>query len=122
MDMLDKINGSNQKWGVSNKKMKFVFSKKKFMKNAPAGIKRQLGNHIDVLDGQEVEFDERWGKDGVIKQYFKDGKEYYLFPVYKSWCETVEINNELQNSSETQHSETNCCNMEHIKQRFERVM
>ena len=29
---------------------------------------------------------------------------------------------ELQNGSETQHSGTNCCNMEHIKHRFERVM
>lgn len=70
--------------------MKFIFSKKKFTKNAPAGIKRLLRNHIDTLDGQEVEFDERWGKDGVIKQYFKDGKEYYLFPVCKSWCEELE--------------------------------
>lgn len=30
--------------------------------------------------------------------------------------------NATQNSSETQHTATNCCNMEHIKQRFERVM
>ena len=31
-------------------------------------------------------------------------------------------NIELQNSSETQHSETKCRTMEHIQQRFERVM
>lgn len=30
--------------------------------------------------------------------------------------------NELQNSSDMQHSETKCCGMEHIQKRFERVM
>lgn len=35
---------------------------------------------------------------------------------------SFDTNNATQNSSETQHTATNCCNMEHIKQRFERVM
>lgn len=62
------------------------FSKEKFKKNAPKGIQRQLGNHVDALDGLEVIFDGRFGKDGYVKRYFKDGTEYWLYPVYKSWC------------------------------------
>lgn len=62
------------------------FSKEKFKKNAPKGIQRQLAEHLNVLDGQEVIFDGKYGKDGYIKQYFVNGKEYYLYPVYKTWC------------------------------------
>ena len=62
------------------------FSKEKFLKSAPLGIKRQVGEHVDVLDGIEVIFDGRFGKDGCIPQYFSNGQEYYLYPVYKSWC------------------------------------
>ncbi len=63
-----------------------IFSKEKFLKNAPKGIKRQLSTHLDAIDGAEVEFDKRYGNDGTIKQYFADGQPYYLYPVYKNWC------------------------------------
>jgi len=62
-----------------------VFSKEEFIKNAPTGIKRQLGNHIDVLDGKEVVF-KNGDQYGMIPQYFENGQKYYLYPVYKSWC------------------------------------
>lgn len=61
------------------------FDKKKFLKNAPPGIKRQLANHVDDLDGVEVEFNPG-DRDGKIPQYFSNGQKYYLYPVYKSWC------------------------------------
>lgn len=59
------------------------FSKEKFMEIAPAAVKRQLNGHADILDGLDVVFD---GEYGEIPQYFVDGKEYYLYPVYKTWC------------------------------------
>ena len=59
------------------------FSKDKFLKIAPAGIKRQLKNHLDILDGIEVIFD---GNYGQIPQYFVDGNEYYLYPIERNWC------------------------------------
>lgn len=62
---------------------KMEFSRKKFSENAPAGIKKQLKDHLDILDGMEVVFD---GGEGYIPQYFVNGQEYYLYPVYKSWC------------------------------------
>lgn len=62
------------------------FSKKKFLKSAPSGIKEQLSEILDVLDGQEVVFDGRYGSDGYVAQYTKDGQEYYLHPIYRSWC------------------------------------
>ena len=68
---------------------KMKFSKEKFKKNAPKGIQKQLKGHLDALDGLEVVFDERFGRDGYIPRYFKDGTEYYLYPVYKTWCTEV---------------------------------
>lgn len=61
------------------------FSKEKFLGNAPAWVKHQLKGHADILDGMEVafEFDDEWG---LIPQYFAEGREYYLYPVDKSWC------------------------------------
>ena len=61
------------------------FSKENFLKNAPALVKRQLKDHLDILDGMEVtfEFDDKWG---LIPQYFVEGQEYYLYPVDKGWC------------------------------------
>lgn len=67
------------------------FSKEKFLKNAPVGIKKQLKDHVDVLDGVEVIFDGKYGRDGYIPQYFKNEMEYYLYPVYKSWCVEKEV-------------------------------
>ena len=61
------------------------FCKEKFKKNAPKGIQRQITD-LDVLDGQEVIFDSRYGKDGYIRQYFDNGLEYHLYPIYKTWC------------------------------------
>lgn len=61
------------------------FSKEKFLKNAPSGIKCQLKDHVNILDGLDVVFD---GEYGHIPQYFiPDGQETYLYPVYKSWTE-----------------------------------
>lgn len=60
-----------------------IFSKEKFLENAPAGIKRQLKDHIEILDGLEVTFNEEFG---FIPWYFANGQEYYLYPVEKSWC------------------------------------
>ena len=62
------------------------FSKENFLKNAPSGIKRQIKEHLDTLDGLEVTFDGSFGRDGYIPQYFYNGLEYYLYPVCKSWC------------------------------------
>lgn len=59
------------------------FSKEKFRKNAPAAVKRQLKGHIDIIDGLEVIFE---GEYGQIPRYFINEQEYYLYPVYKSWC------------------------------------
>lgn len=59
------------------------FSKRKFIENAPMGIKCQLKNHLDILDGIEVIFD---GNYGQIPQYFVDGNEYYLYPIERNWC------------------------------------
>jgi len=65
---------------------KMKFSKDKFNKNAPKVIIRQLKPHIDTLDGLIVDFSGKYGKDGYIKQYFINGQEYYLYPIYKEWC------------------------------------
>lgn len=62
------------------------FSKEEFLKNAPSGVKRQLNNHLDILDGLEVEFDGKYGKYGYIKRYFVNGQEHWLYPVCKNWC------------------------------------
>lgn len=63
-----------------------IFSKEKFKENAPKGIKRQLKDHVDLLDGVEVIFDTKYGLYGYIPQYFVGDFEYHLYPVYKSWC------------------------------------
>lgn len=62
------------------------FSKKIFLEDAPSGIKRQLKECLDTLDGLDVIFDGRYGRDGYIPQYFSNGQEHDLYPVYKSWC------------------------------------
>lgn len=61
------------------------FSKEKFLQKAPTGIKRQLAGQLEELDGKEVCFGGRFGRDGYVEQHI--GKlEAYLYPVYKSWC------------------------------------
>lgn len=60
------------------------FSKEKFLKNAQAGVRRQLKDHVDILDGMHVVFDSEYGE---IPQYFAGGQEYCLYPVDKIWCE-----------------------------------
>lgn len=72
--------------GELHEEMKMKFSKKEFLKNAPVGIKRQLKDHIDILDGVEVIFDGKYGPYGYILQYFANELEYHLYPVYKCWC------------------------------------
>ena len=62
------------------------FNKEKFQKNAPMDVRRHLKDHVDILDGMDVVFD---GEYGEIPQYFVDGQEHYLYPVYKSWCEEM---------------------------------
>lgn len=69
---------------VDDGKGSMKFSKEKFLKNAPADVKRKLKRHVDVLDGTEAVFE---GEYGHIPQYSVDGQQYYLYPVYKSWCE-----------------------------------
>lgn len=61
------------------------FSKAKFRKNASKGIVRQLGKHVDVLDGMEVDFSED-GVNGTV-EYEYEGEEFYLYPVLPEWCE-----------------------------------
>ena len=60
------------------------FSKKEFLKNAPAWIKRKLKAHVDILDGMDVVFDS--GEWGLIPHYIADGQEWCLYPAHKSWC------------------------------------
>lgn len=36
------------------------------------------------FDGVAVTFE---GECGYIPHYHAEGKEYYLYPVYKSWCD-----------------------------------
>lgn len=62
------------------------FSKSKFIKNAGKGTVRILGNHVDTLDGLEVDFSKE-EKYGTIESYIHEGKEYYLYPVLPEWCE-----------------------------------
>lgn len=62
------------------------FSKEEFLKNASKDLKKKLKDHLDDLDGKEVEFDSDYGQDGCITQYFHGEREYYLYPVYRSWC------------------------------------
>ena len=69
-----------------------VFNKEKFLENAPNGIKRQLHDCINIFDGKEVVF-KNGDQFGMIPQYFENGQEYYLYPVYKNWC--LEENEQL---------------------------
>ena len=59
------------------------FSKKRFKENAPKDIQRKLKEHLDVLDGMKVKFEDDFGK----VEYIFNGKGYELYPVYKQWCE-----------------------------------
>lgn len=72
------------------------FNKEKFLKNAPKGILRQLKDHLDILDGVEVIFDGRYGKDGYIPQYFVNGQEYHLYPVCREWCVEKQLPGQMQ--------------------------
>lgn len=63
-----------------------IFNKAKFLKNAPKAVQKLLSEHLDILDGMEVDFKDS-EQFGIIPQYFEDGQEYYLYPVYKGWCE-----------------------------------
>ncbi|MDQ0150584.1 hypothetical protein ACFO6R_12635 [Eubacterium multiforme] len=63
------------------------FSKKRFKENAPRNVQRLLKEHLDILDGMEVEisnFDKRYFE---IKEYFYNGESYNLYPIKKEWCE-----------------------------------
>lgn len=66
------------------------FSKERFLQNAEPGIKRQLTDHLNVLDGMKVFFPGEY-KYGFIKQYFANGQEYHLYPIYKEWCQNEEL-------------------------------
>ncbi|MDH2474273.1 hypothetical protein [Clostridium perfringens] len=65
------------------------FSKEQFKKNADRHTQRLLKEHLDVLDGLEVEFSDS-DKNGreffIIKEYFYEGESYCLYPIYKEWC------------------------------------
>lgn len=70
--------------------MKMRFSKIKFLRNAPSGIKRRLMGRIEILEGAEVIFDGSLGKDGYILRNLRDGRKHFFYPVCKNWCEEFE--------------------------------
>ena len=69
---------------------KWYFDKNNFKQYAPTNIKKSLPqNHIDVLDGMEVEFSDN-EKFGTIPKYYVDNDRgidsFYLYPVDERWC------------------------------------
>lgn len=59
------------------------FSKDNFNKNATRAIKKMVSNHLDILNGMEVIFNEEFGEI----EYTVGGEEFCLYPIYRNWCE-----------------------------------
>lgn len=55
------------------------FSKEKFLKYAGSQDKKRLKDHLELLDGREVEC-------GCMIKYEVDGKKHLLYPVMDEWC------------------------------------
>jgi hypothetical protein len=75
----------SNKFTHSNEKIRPVikFNKVKFIKNANSSCKRSLKNHVDTLEGREVD------QNGEIN-YKIDGEKFYLYPVMPEWREEVQ--------------------------------
>ncbi len=56
------------------------FSKEKFLKNADVASKKRLREHLNILNGMEVEH-------GSQIHYTVDGKPWLLYPVMDVWCD-----------------------------------
>lgn len=55
------------------------FSKEKFLRYAGRRDKERYLNHLDILDGREVEH-------GSMIKYEVDGKKHLMYPVMDEWC------------------------------------
>lgn len=66
--------------------MIYRFSKDKFNKNAPKNIKKLLKEHLDTLDKLSADFSEEYG----YCEYVYNNEDYYLYPIYKEWCDLEE--------------------------------
>lgn len=56
------------------------FSKEKFLKHADNLTRNRLREHLNILNGMEVEH-------GSQIHYTVDGKPWLLYPVMDTWCD-----------------------------------
>ena len=59
------------------------FSKMKFQERASTSIKRQVKDHLDIIDGMEVIKEKN---HYMIPFYVVDGKSFYMYPISRNWC------------------------------------
>ena len=56
------------------------FSKEKFLKYADNLTRNRLREHLDILNGMEIEH-------GSQIHYTVDGEPWLLYPVMDTWCD-----------------------------------
>ncbi|MGM8141893.1 hypothetical protein [Enterococcus italicus] len=62
---------------------RLYFSKRKFQERASIYTKRQVKDHLDIIDGMEVV---KEGNHYMIPNYTFDGEHFYMYPISESWC------------------------------------
>lgn len=62
---------------------RLYFSKRKFQERASISIKRQVKDHLDIIDGMEVVKEKN---HYMIPSYTIDGKHFYMYPISRNWC------------------------------------
>ena len=63
--------------------MTLYFSKRKFLDRAGPHIKRQIKDHLDIVDGMKVVKEKN---HYMIPFYEVDGKPFYMYPISRNWC------------------------------------
>lgn len=63
--------------------MALYFSKRKFLDRASILIKRQINDHLDIIDGMKVVKEEN---HYMIPNYTIDGEHFYMYPISDNWC------------------------------------
>lgn len=79
---------------------RLYFSKRKFQERASIYTKRQVKDHLDIIDGMEVV---KEGNHYMIPNYTIDGEHFYMYPISESWCTEASKKTYLNRRNNSRH-------------------
>lgn len=63
--------------------MTLYFSKSKFLDRASILVRRQINDHLDIIDGMKVVKEKN---HYMIPAYEVNGELFYMYPISRNWC------------------------------------